>query len=175
MARLSRSLHAWVAELLSVPYDEANMAARWRVGHRHAEIGLAQRYASLALARLWAGIVRSFEREFKGDAQELAAVIRSLHKLLDLEHALTQDAYEFENVRHERHVERERSERKFRHVVENTNRLIVILSPDQGVVYINHCAERTTGYSAEGWRRQRGARICLALPRGRDDCPAPIG
>jgi hypothetical protein len=53
LARLSRTLHAWLAELLSGPYDEAYMARRWKVGHRHVEIGLAQRYASLALAAGW--------------------------------------------------------------------------------------------------------------------------
>jgi PAS domain S-box-containing protein len=165
MARLSRSLHAWLAELLSGPYDEAYMARRWKVGHRHVEIGLAQRYVGLALARLRAGIVYSIEQQWQGDALDLRAKIRSLHKLLDLEHALIQDAYEFEYVRRERQLERERSERKFRHLVESASCLIVILNPDQGVVYFNPCAERTTGYQADELRRQRGRVLSLL---GRD-------
>jgi two-component system, LuxR family, sensor kinase FixL len=161
MARLSRSLHAWLAELLAGPHDEAYMARRWKVGHRHVEIGLAQRYASLALARLRAGIVQSVEREWQGDVPTLGAAIRSLHKLLDLEHALIQDAYEFEYVRRERQLERERSERKFRHLVESASCLIVILNPEQGVVYFNPCAERTTGYRADELRRHAGRVLSL--------------
>lgn len=165
LARLSRSLHAWLTELLAGPYDDAYMARRWKVGHRHVEIGLAQRYASLALARLRAGIVRSVEQEWSGDAVGLGQAIKSLHKLLDLEQALIQDAYEHEFNRRERQLERERSERRFRHLVESASCLIVILSPDQRVVYFNPCAERTTGYRVEELRQQRGRVISLL---GRD-------
>lgn len=161
MARLSRSLHAWLTELLRGPYDEPYMARRWKVGHRHVEIGLAQRYASLALARLRSGIVRSVELEWRGAPEDLAAALGSLHKLIDLEHALIQDAYEFEYVRRERQLERERSERRFRHLVESASCLIVILNPDHGVVYFNPHAERTTGFSADDLRRQRGRVLSL--------------
>lgn len=161
VARLSRTLRAWMDDLLSGPYDDAYMARRWQVGYRHVEIGLAQRYAGLALARLRAGIVRSVEREWRRDATELAATMRSLHKLLDLEHALIQDAYEYEHVRRQRQLERERGERKFRHLVESASCLIVILNPDHGVAYFNPCAERTTGYSADELQSQPGRVLLL--------------
>jgi PAS domain S-box-containing protein len=161
MARLSRTLHAWLSELLSGPYDQAYMARRWKVGHRHVEIGLAQRYASLALARLRAGIVRSVEQEWRGTPGELAAAVSSLHKLLDLEHALIQDAYEYEYVHRVRTMERERSERKFRHLVENASCLIVILNPEHGVVYFNPFAERTTGFSAADMYTQQDRVLTL--------------
>ncbi len=156
MVRLSRTLRAWLAELLAGTYDDAYMARRWNVGHRHVEIGLAQRYAALALSRLRTGIVRCVQRAWTGGVDELGASLASLHKLLDLELALIQDAYEFEYVRRERMLERERSERKFRHLVESASCLIVILNPDRDIVYFNPCAEQTTGYRIDDLRRLRG-------------------
>ena len=149
VARLSQSLRLWLDELLTGPYDEGYMARRWRVGHRHVEIGLAQRYASLALARLRSGIVVNIERGWQGTAAELVTSLASLHKLLDLENALIQDAYEYEYVRREKLLERQRSERKFRRLVESANCLIVILSEDRSLAYFNPCAEQTTGFLAD--------------------------
>ncbi len=162
MVRLSRTLRAWLAELLAGTYDDDYMARRWKVGHRHVEIGLAQRYATLALARLRAGIVRSVECEWRGEATDLRAAIASLHKLLDLEHALIQDAYEFEYVHRQRLMERERSERRFRHLVESASCLIVILNTEWDVAYFNPCAERTTGFRFDELCRQRD-RVLLLL------------
>lgn len=165
MVRLSRTLHAWLVELLSGPYDDQYMARRWKVGHRHVEIGLAQRYASLALARLRAGIIRSLEIEWRDDRDDLQATIASIHKLLDLEHALIQDAYEFEYVRRERQLERDRSERQFRYLVESASCLIVILNSDHDVVYFNPHAERTTGFTADQLRQEKNSVMRLL---GRD-------
>lgn len=153
VVRLSRTLRAWLDELLAGIYDDQYMARRWKVGLRHVEIGLAQRYASLALARLRSGIIQSVKDEWRGDADERALTIASLNKLLDLEHALIQDAYEYEYVRRERQLERERSERTFRHLVESASCLIVILSPDRQVVYFNPFAEQATGFSLADLRR----------------------
>jgi PAS domain S-box-containing protein len=131
------------------------MARRWKVGYRHVEIGLAQRYASLALARLRTGIVGAVEREWRGDASALVESLGSLHKLLDLENALIQDAYEFEYVRRERQMERDRSERRFRQLVESASCLIVILNPEHHVEYFNPHAEQITGYAAIDLVRDR--------------------
>lgn len=167
MVRLARTLRAWLEELLSGPYDDAYMARRWQVGHRHVEIGLAQRYASLALARLRAGIVRSIEQEWQGDIPDRDEAIASVHKLIDLEHALIQDAYEYEYVSRERQLERERSERKFRHLVESASCLIAILSPQQDVLYFNPFAQQTTGYHVDDLRRERGRVLSLLGQDGR--------
>jgi PAS domain S-box-containing protein len=161
MARLSRTLRAWLAELLAGTYDDGYMARRWKVGHRHVEIGLAQRYTALAMSRLRSGIASCVEQEWTGDAAERSAALASLHKLLDLEHALIQDAYEYEHVRHERRLERERSERKFRRLVESASCLIVILNADRDVVYFNPCAQHTTGFGIDDLRRRRGSVIAL--------------
>jgi two-component system sensor kinase FixL len=146
--RLSLTLREWLAQLLGGQYDEAYMARRWKVGYRHVEIGLAQRYTSLALSRLRFGIVSVAWAAWPGSAEELGECLASLHKLLDLDHALIQDAYEFEHVRRERSLERERSERMFRHLVESASCLIVILNANLEPVYFNPYAENVTGYAA---------------------------
>jgi two-component system sensor kinase FixL len=145
--RLSQSLRQWLVELLAGVYDDAYLARRWRVGLRHVEIGLAQRFTSLALSRLRSGIVRCVLDEWRGTPVELQNSLESLHKLIDLEHALIQDAYEFEHVRRERELEKARGERRFRRLVESASCLIVILRADHSVTYFNPFAERVTGYS----------------------------
>jgi PAS domain S-box-containing protein len=161
VARLSRTLHQWLEELLTGPYDEAYMARRWKVGHRHVEIGLAQRYATLALARLRAGIVECVRRGWNGSDGDLVAALASLHKLLDLENALIHDAYDTEFVNREKLLERQRSERKFRRLVESANCLIVILTEDLSVEYFNPCAERTTGYRKADLQHDAGRVLSL--------------
>jgi two-component system sensor kinase FixL len=161
MVRLSRTLRAWLTDLLAGTYDDEYMARRWKVGYRHVEIGLAQRYASLALARLRAGIIDAVELEWRGEASALHESLASLHKLLDLENALIQDAYEFEYVRRERRLERDRSERRFRQLVESASCLIVILNPEHHVEYFNPHAERITGYAAIELSRDRSRILSL--------------
>ncbi len=146
--RLSLTLRDWLAQLLGGQYDEAYMARRWKVGYRHVEIGLAQRFTSLALSRLRSGIIQVAWAAWPGPPSELAESLASLHKLLDLDHALIQDAYEFEHVRRERLLERERSERMFRHLVESASCLIVILNAKLEPIYFNPHAENVTGYVA---------------------------
>ena len=146
--RLSQTLRQWLAQLLAGHYDEDYMARRWKVGYRHVEIGLSQRFTSLALSRLRVGIMRHVCAAWKGSAEALASSLASLNKLLDLDHALIQDAYEFEHIRRARQSERERSDRKFRHLVENASCLIAILDPSPAVIYFNPYAELATGYTA---------------------------
>jgi len=171
--RLSRTLREWLAQLLGGQYDEAYLARRWKVGYRHVEIGLAQRYTSLALSRLRVGIIRHVWAGWSGSTDELAASLASLHKLLDLDHALIQDAYEFEHVRRERLLERERSERMFRHLVESASCLIVILNSDYEAIYFNPYAETATGYMAAEVQSESG-RVLAVLGRDQQQTVARL-
>ena len=164
--RLSETLRQWLAQLLAGKYDEEYMARRWKVGYRHVEIGLAQRFTSLALSRLRIGVMRSVCTAWDGTAEELAAALGSLNRLLDLDHALIQDAYEFEYVRRERQSERERGQRKFRHLVENASCLIAILDCNHAAIYFNPRAELATGY-ATGELRNQSDRVLAIL--GQDE------
>ena len=146
--RLSQTLLEWLGQLLGGCYDDLYMERRWRVGHRHVEIGLPQRFTSLALGRLRAGLTRILSENWRRSSDELTSALISLNKLLDLDHALIQDAYESRYVERERMLERERGERKFKHLVENASCLIAIIASDDSVAYFNPFAERVTGYTA---------------------------
>jgi signal transduction histidine kinase len=92
--RLKGTLLQWVRELLAGRYDEDYVLRRWRVGGRHVEIGLDQVYTYVALSRLRAGLIRALRQTWTGDAAGLVEAAESLHKLLDLDLAIIEDAYQ---------------------------------------------------------------------------------
>jgi signal transduction histidine kinase len=96
--RLKGALLAWLRDLLTGPYNRDYAARRWRVGARHVEIGLDQVYTNAALSRLRDGLVRHLGELWPGDRAGLVAAIRSLNKLLDLDLAKIEDAYQSEYV-----------------------------------------------------------------------------
>ena len=94
--RLKRTLHAWVRELLSGPYEQEYILRRWKVGFRHVEIGLDQLYADAALSRMRGRLVELLEKHWTGSQAELSQTLTSLRKLLDLEFAIITSAYQSE-------------------------------------------------------------------------------
>jgi signal transduction histidine kinase len=101
--RLKGALVRWLRELLTGPYDQNYVTRRWQVGWRHVEIGLEQIYTNVALSRLRTGLVGALGRSWSGDTQGLVATIQSLDKLLDLDLAKIEDAYQTEHLaRHQR-------------------------------------------------------------------------
>jgi len=104
--RLKKSLVQWVRELLSGPYDREYVLRRWRVGRRHVEIGLDQVFTNVALSRLRSGLIGELGSIWQGSQAELVATIRSLDKLLDLDLAEIEDAYQSEHLERRRRDER---------------------------------------------------------------------
>ncbi len=106
--RLKGTLRVWLGQLMTGPYDRDYVERRFRVGQRHVEIGLKQIYVDVAVSRLRNGLQRELQNHWPvgGDFAELAATIRSVNTLLDLEVAIIQDAYE--TATHERLVHAER-------------------------------------------------------------------
>ncbi|APW60501.1 protoglobin domain-containing protein [Paludisphaera borealis] len=94
--RLKNSLLDWLCELLTGPYDRSYAFRRWKVGIRHVEIGLDQVYTNVALSRLRDGLLRLLGESWSGDCAGLVAAIRSLNKLMDLDLAKIEDAYQAE-------------------------------------------------------------------------------
>ena len=92
--RLKATLRGWLAHLFHGQYDREFLDARWRVGRRHAEIGLNNVYATVALGRMRQRITESLIAEWQGDDRQLHATLRSLDKLLDLDVAIMQLAYQ---------------------------------------------------------------------------------
>jgi two-component system NtrC family sensor kinase len=94
--RLKGTLIQWLRELLSGRYDREHVARRRQVGWRHVEIGLEQVYTNAALSRLRLGLMRALYGNWQGSPKELQDTICSLNKLLDLDLAIIEDAYQAE-------------------------------------------------------------------------------
>lgn len=104
--RLKGTLLNWLRELLSGRYDADYVARRWRVGWRHVEIGLDQVYTNVALSRLRTGLTRILHERWTGDAELLRITVRALNKLLDLDLAIIEDAYQSEHLARRQQGER---------------------------------------------------------------------
>lgn len=94
--RLKASLHVWLRELLSGLSHSEYVNRRWRVGWRHAEIGLDQVYTNMALSRLRTGLMLALQTYWTGPPDQLAPTIRAVNQRLDLDLALIEDAFQAE-------------------------------------------------------------------------------
>jgi signal transduction histidine kinase len=108
--RLRVTLIDWMASGLLGPYDERFYDRRSRIGRRHVTIGLHQRYMFTAM-----NVLRSAYHDHVGrmyPANEAAAVMRSVHKLLDIELAIMVGHYQADSeeklVLHERRIQADR-------------------------------------------------------------------
>lgn len=104
--RLKGSLLRWLQELLSGPYDADYVMRRWRVGMRHVEIGLDQVYTNVALSRMRSGLFRALGDIWTKNLDELVATIVSLNRLIDLDLAKIEDAYQAEHLSRQQRTER---------------------------------------------------------------------
>ncbi len=104
--RLKGTLVQWIRELLAGRYDAEYVARRWRVGWRHVEIGLEQVYTNVALSRLRTGLIRALHVSWLHDPQALKETVRALNKLLDLDLAIIEDAYQAEYMARLQRTER---------------------------------------------------------------------
>jgi len=147
--RLKGTLCQWVRDLFSGKYDQEYVARRWRVGLKHVEIGLDQVYTNVALSRIRTGLVKALQESGSGNSDDLKATIHSLSKLLDLDLATIEDAYQSEYHRQRLALMKNRSEAAFRTLVEAAPCLIVIFRHDFSIVYFSRFAEELTGYSFE--------------------------
>jgi two-component system, LuxR family, sensor kinase FixL len=148
IARLKIKLRQWLEQLFEGHYAEDYVARRWKVGWRHVEIGLEQAFTDAAMCRLRDGLLHALETRWQGSSAELCDYARSLCRLIDLDLAIIQDAYEAEHVRRQREAERLRSETAFRRLVEEAGIMIVILRTDNAIAYFNPFAEKLTGLAA---------------------------
>src|ERR1017187_9074715 len=96
--RLKGTLLKWLQELLAGPYESDYVARRWRVGWRHVEIGLEQVYTNVALSRLRTGMIRALHESWQRDPLGLKETVGALNKLLDLDLAIIEDAYQSEYI-----------------------------------------------------------------------------
>jgi signal transduction histidine kinase len=106
MLSLKTTLRRWLVELFSGCYDDGYILRRWQVGIRHAEIGLDQYYCTAAMSRIRTGLIDALLGLQDRDPPSLQAASRALNKLLDLELAIIDDAYQTERLARQQRVER---------------------------------------------------------------------
>lgn len=106
VARLKGTLIRWLQELLSGVYDADYVNRRWRVGHRHVEIGLDQVFTNAALSRLRTGLNRILREVPQTPGLDVRTATQSLNRLLDLDLAIIEDAYQTEYAARQQRVER---------------------------------------------------------------------
>jgi signal transduction histidine kinase len=104
--RLQQTLHLWLEQLFTGPYDEDYVHRRWKIANRHVEIGLQQTYVNAAVSRLRYGLSDALSRREHLEAHQLADYLRSLHRLLDLEAAILDAAYCSEFTRRDQQIQR---------------------------------------------------------------------
>jgi signal transduction histidine kinase len=104
--RLKQTLRGWLRELFCGQYDSAYAVRRWKVGRRHVEIGLDQVYTNVALARLRCRLTTALARDWRGPPDDLILLFNSLDRLIDLDLAIIEDAYQAEHLERRRQIER---------------------------------------------------------------------
>ena len=146
--RLKVSLHAWLKDVFTGPYDDTYAARRWRIGMRHVEIGLEQIFVNAAFSRLSRGLRQTITTHWNQGKTSVVPTLESLSKLLDMDLALVQDAYETAHLAEQCEAERRRGDAVFRDLVDSASCLIVIVSPEGKIRFVNSFAEQLTGKSA---------------------------
>ncbi|NIP86680.1 MAG: hypothetical protein GTO03_14405 [Planctomycetales bacterium] len=96
--RLKETLRVWLCELFSGNYDRDYLVRRWNIGRRHLQIGLDQVYTITAIARLRSGLLHALKDAWQDEPEELLLTICALNKLLDLDIAIIEDAYQSAEV-----------------------------------------------------------------------------
>lgn len=104
--RLKGTLRLWMEQLLTGPYDQAYVSRRWQVGLRHVEIGLDQVYTNAALARMRQGMLAVIGESWDEKPELLLPCIGSLLRLIDLDLAVIEDAYQHAHVQQQKRIDR---------------------------------------------------------------------
>lgn len=147
--RLKKSLWRWLNDSLEGRAGVDYITRRWTIGLRHAEIGLNPAYTSAAMSRVRNGLIDILATAEGITPEAFPKVIQSFNKLLDLDLSIIQDAYQAEYLKREKLAEHERSEVKFRRLVEAAACMVVILRDGDTIAYFSPYSTEVTGYQAE--------------------------
>lgn len=96
--RLKGHLQKWLVSLVSGSYDESYFDKRYRVGHRHVEVGLEPRYVIAAMAWCRAEAVDMIVDAEYGDASDKDARCVVLNKVMDLDLNIMLQSYDDKRV-----------------------------------------------------------------------------
>jgi signal transduction histidine kinase/CheY-like chemotaxis protein len=92
IARLRLTLQSWARGLFSGTYDEAYANERFRIGYRHVQIGLPQRYVISAMHVVTSFLGDILDREI-GDPNRRRHALGSLDRIITLDLGLICETY----------------------------------------------------------------------------------
>jgi PAS domain S-box-containing protein len=152
IARLQRSLVAWMNRLCTAPRNDSYYAETAKIGAIHVKIGLPQRYMFTAMA-----LIRIAFEKIVDDAiaDEQSAMRQSLSKALDLELAIMLETYHEDFTTRSRRMEETlerklaRSENRYANAVELAPYALVGIDVRGGIRLFNRSAERVSGYERD--------------------------
>jgi len=140
--QLKTTLRLWLRQLLQGPYDSDYVVLRAKVGRRHVAIGLDQVYTNAALSRLRNGLCMALVKEWKaGSSDELMQTAGSLNKLLDLDLAIIEDAYQTDYIATQQNLSKENLQ--LRVVLEREQRVANIVGASEPMKEVYRLIERT--------------------------------
>jgi PAS domain S-box-containing protein len=163
IARLHRSLVAWLERVLVGPHDEAYCEKTAQIGRRHVQVGLPQEYMYAAMSLFRQELVELAFKHLGGRAHAACAAIG---RILDAELAvmcLTYSEADAERRRRlEQHAPPSALARRHESAVELNDSLIVGLSADGRILLFNRAAQQVTGYLLADVLGERFSDVLLA-------------
>ena len=139
--RLKASLRKWLEQLLKGPYDHEYVILRKGVGHKHVDVGLDQVYTNAALSRLRIGLANALHDGWQGSPAEMMHTLASLNKLLDLDLAIIEDAYQTEYLARQDSLTKENLQ--LRAALEREKRPSVMVGDSESMQEVYRLIERT--------------------------------
>lgn len=140
--RLKATLRAWIAELFNGKHDETFVARRWQVGFRHVQIGLQPIWVSAAMSRLREQTLAAISSAWQQSHAELCATQSAVARLMDLDLAIIQDAYNAESVAQRLHLERDFAEG----VIQTAQAVVMVVDLEGNIVRGNAFLSRLLGW-----------------------------
>ena len=93
LARLKQSLRDWARTMLSGPHDLRWFELRSRIGQRHVEVGLPQRFVLLAIARIRPRLFRLALEVAADSGRSPEPLLAALGTVLDMELSIMLESY----------------------------------------------------------------------------------
>ncbi len=138
--QLKSTLRLWLRQLLTGPYDNDYVVLRTKVGQRHVAIGLDQVYTNAALSRMRQALCGIIAETWQGSSGELTSTLGSLNKLLDLDLAIIEDAYQTEFSARQQRLSKENLQ--LRTVLEREQRTIPMVGSSEQMQEVYRLVDR---------------------------------
>lgn len=141
--QLKSSLLLWLRQLVTGPYDYEYVTWRSRVGQRHVAIGLDQLYTNAALSRIREILCRVLFEAWQDSTEDLLLTLVSLNKLLDLDFAIIEDAYQTSFVAKQQQLSKENLQ--LRTALERQHRFTPMIGDSEMMKTVHQLIDRTAG------------------------------